>query len=409
MALVACALTLASALPARAALGPAEVVPTGPGRPRLLLAPRAGEVAALRVTFAVGSVDDGTSPGLTRLSQYALLEANQRIAPAELAREVWAADGRLEVATGQRTCAFTLVASRRDFSRLVHQILPALLAPRLDPSRLPAATERAVLDVAGGSDDLVPVLTALAARDRAYRTHPPHGVRRVLESIDLADVAAHVQGHLTPANAEVVVTGAFDRAEVIRLVRSFRGGVPTPGEPVALELPFRDRRRAQREVHLLAWPLPLATARDAAAARVLAALLEAELWRQVREAGFAYSFDVQLVRSSWLDALVVALPAHSAGQGDLGSMVRDLVERVRAGKLDDEALPRARTTALAALETVDGSPSALAAALAAGGTRWHGPQVAAAVAALDRADLVAMVGPWLDPQRSMYVYLGPQP
>ncbi|HEY6098193.1 MAG TPA: hypothetical protein VIW03_02105, partial [Anaeromyxobacter sp.] len=63
-----------------AAAGPFSVEPVrlAAGRPQLVLAPRDGERAALLVRFRAGAVDDGRTPGLTRIAQHVLVEANQR-------------------------------------------------------------------------------------------------------------------------------------------------------------------------------------------------------------------------------------------------------------------------------------------------------------------------------------------
>lgn len=385
------------------ALRPVEIVAAGPGRPRILLAPRPGEVAALRVTFTVGSMDDGSSPGLTRLAQYALLEANRRVASGALAREVWAAAGRLEVVTGHRTCAFTLVASRRDFGPLLRRLLPALFAPQLDAARLPAAVARAALDV-GQDRDLVTVLAGLGAEARDWRAHPPHGRRPVLESIEAEDVEAHLARGFTPARAEVVVAGAFDRSEVLALLRPYRGGTPAPLPRLTLE-PGYHQREAARETHLLAYSLRLPGAREAAAARVLAALLDGALWREMREAGFAYSFDVEVVRSPWLDALTVVVPGQAGDGRSLGDTLDAILERIATGGFTDDQLQQARETALAELAATDAAPERLAEALAGGGTGWHGPAVAEAIAALDRAALLGPAREWL--QHPLALHVGP--
>jgi predicted Zn-dependent peptidase len=394
--------------PARADLGPVEVMASSGGTPRLLLAPRPGEVAVLRISFPVGSVDDRSSPGLTRLAQHALLEANRQVDPDQLFRDVWAADGELEITTGQRSCAFTLVAGRREFASLATRLAQALLSPRLDPARFDTATARAVLDV-GNDDDLFSLGTALAARDRAYRTHPPHGLRRILESLDLEEVADHVRRNFTPAAAEVVVAGALDRKLMIRLFRSFHGGEAARGPRVELELPSTARIEAEREVHVLAYPILLARPRDAAAARLAAALLDDALWHEVREAGLGYSFEVRIVRSTWLDAVVLVVPAEAGDHADLGGLLRGVVERARVGRFTDEELDHARAVALAALAREDADPAALSAALASGGTAWHGAEVASALGTLDRAGLLATAGRWLDGSRSIDLYEGPRP
>jgi hypothetical protein len=159
-----------------------------------------------------------------------------------------------------------------------------------------------------------------------------------------------------------------------------------------------------REQHLLAHPVSLARPQEAAAARVAVELLRGALWRTFREAGHSYAFDVDLLRSSWLDALAVVLPARDLlGGVELGPRLRAEVARVRSLDLPDAELEHARAAALAELARADREPEALAEALATSGTSWHGPAVAEALRALDRPALKAALGPWLASDASAYV------
>jgi predicted Zn-dependent peptidase len=403
---------LALALCATAARGAplgVEALPAPSGRPRILLAVRAGPSATLRLSFAAGSADDGESPGLAHLAQHALVSANARLDEEDFHRALWGAGASLQLEVGQRETTFTLSAPRRDLVPLARRLLPALLAPRLTAARLPVAAARAVLDLGSEDGGLLGLLAGLAARDRRQAS-PPAGARAVLESLDLPDVLAFVERHFTPGNATVVVAGAFERAEVVALLAGWRGGQRAPIGRLDLELPTSRRLVGQRELHLLAHPVRLESARDVAAVRVASQLLEGALWRDFREAGFGYSFQVEVLRSDWLDALAIVLPAHDAGGGDdLGPRLRAAVAGLRDGTFAPAELERGRSAALAALEREDRTPEALAQALASGGTRWHGPEVAAALRALDREGLLTAIRGWLDPASSVYLYLGTAP
>jgi predicted Zn-dependent peptidase len=385
-----------------------EVLPPEPGRPRVLLARRPGPLATISISFAAGAADDGGSPGLTRLAQHALLSANQRVSWDELVLSAWTAGARLSVDTGQRTATFTLTSAAAEFLPLARQLATAVLAPRLVPARFRDAIARAVLDVGSGDAGLAGLVTAVAATDDAFR-RPPHGQRGVLESLDLAEVADHVRRHLCPANATVVVTGAFSRGEVVRLLAPFRGGDPRPPGRIALRLPATERREGEREVNVIGFPLELPRAADAAAARVAVELVHAALWEDFRNSGIGYSFEASVERIPGLDVLVVALPAHDLVEGDLGERLRAVLQRVREGRFSDADLEAARSAAIADLLSVDSRPDALAPALAGGGASWHGAATALALRSLDRAGVVAALRGWLDPARSVHLYVGPHP
>jgi predicted Zn-dependent peptidase len=407
----AVAAALALALPSAAlAAFEVEVIEAGPDQPRLVLARRPGEVATLAVVFSAGGVDDGARSGLTRLAQRALLEANRKLAWEPFVIALHAAHAELEVDTGLRECAFTLTAHRKDFGALARQLAEALLAPRFDPALLPRALARALHDgrEPGHGTGLLTEVASTAIDDARYKNQPL-GDREQLEMFGADEVAAHLRGPLAPARATVVATGAYDRDELLRLLRRYRGGAAAAPERPALSVPVAARFRSAREAHVMAFPVRLAGAREAAGLRVLAGLVEQELWRGFRRMGVAYSFTVAPVVSPWLDLLLVVLPAQDGSAIALDGALREAVERVRAGGFDDETLGREKAAALAALRAADADPPALAAALAAGGPGWHGAPVAAALEGLDRAAVQQLAKAWLDPGRAVSLDFSPRP
>lgn len=344
-------------------------------------------------------MDDGDGrSGLTRVAQHALLAANGALDLEELTVALHAAGARLSVATGQREAAFSLTANARDFPGLAATLSRAVLAPRFDRRRFPAAVERALHDVRepGRGSDLVATLAALIVEDLRYRNEP-FGDREQIELLEPREVQEVLAGRLSAANATVVVTGAFDPAAVAPALRGFRGGTrpaAPPATPVAA--PLAARSPTEQELYVVAVPLSPRTPRDAAASRALAALLEDVLWRSLREPGIAYTFAVAPVRSSWLDLLLVVVPAP-ARSVDLRGTLDPALESVRAGAFDDAAFATARSAALARLRRADADPEALAGELLAGGPSWHGPEVEAALRDLSRAAFQEAAGPWLAP------------
>lgn len=392
---LAAALTLLTLPGAARAAYEVEVIESGADRPRLLLAQRPGETATLVLRFEVGAVDDGGLSGLTRLSQHALLAANQRLDLPAFLLDVHAAAATLAVETGVRSCQFVLTAHRDAFWPLARRLIEAVLAPRLLPAALARASGRAIHDATPDRTDdaLAALVAATALPDGRYRNRP-EGDRQVLETLGPDDVAEHVRRRLAPADATVILAGAFRREEALPVLRRLRGGEADPVERPALSVPVRSSFRSGREVNVAAYPLSLRGPADGAAARLVAALLEEELWRTFRDAGAGSSFLVAVVPAPWLDLLVVALPATDPSRLDLRPHLRAAVERIRAGRLDPAALERGRGAALAALRREDEASEPLGRALAAGGSGWHGPAVAAA---LEAGAAPGAAGAWLDP------------
>lgn len=387
-----------------------EIFPPEAGRPRIVLARRPGKLATMRVVFAAGAVEDGGRRGLTRLTQHALLASNRQVDYEELRLATHAAAGRLDLETDLRESAFTLSADWRDFPSLARILAGAVLAPRLDARRLPQARARALLDgrVSGRGTGFPTLLASLVVEDGRY-LNEPFGDGDSLETLTLSDIQDHLTRHFAPANATVVVTGRFDRDEMLRFLRRFRGGLGVASQRPGVNLPARVRRRAASETYLMGYPMRLEAPRDAAAGRVAVAMVEAELWTRFREAGVAYDFEVFPLRAPWIDMLLVVLPAHDPSSLDLSSYLQDTIERVRAGTFTDAQLERARSAALAQLEADDRDPEALARTLSNGGLAWHGKLVVDELRTTDRRGFTAAIAALLAADRSLFAYFGPTP
>jgi hypothetical protein len=406
---IATAVTLAvvlGATPAAAAPFRVEELPAGGARPRVLLAPREGTTATLAIRFAVGSADDGDGlSGLTRVAQHALLAANAALDAEAFTIALHAAGARLSVSTGLRECAFVLTAPSRDFPALAGRLASAVLAPRLDRRRFRGAVERALHDVRepGRGGDLVTFVTATIVDDLRYQNEP-FGDRGQIEQIEPEDVAEALAGPLSPANATVVVAGAFDRSAVVPALARFRGGERSPPAAAAAPSPLTTRNPTGQELLVVAVPVTGRGPRESAAVRTLATLVEDLLWRDLRGAGTAYALAVAPVRTPPLDVLLVVVPAPASAE-DARRSVAQVLDAVRVGRFDGAALARARATALARLRRDDARPEALAAALLSGGTAWHGPAVEVALAELARGPFLELVGPWLVPEARAAVEL----
>lgn len=387
------AAALAAALAATLAAAPSpftvEAHPSSRRHPQLVLAPREGNRAALVVRFAAGAVEDGLVPGLTRVAQRALVEANQRHRYEALVRDLFAADGTLAIETGIREATFVLEADRRDFDRLAGILLDLVLSPRLDAELFKRARERAMNDEreSTGREDWLSLITPKVIDEASYG-NAPYGELESLERIRLAQVEEHLARALSPANATVVAAGAFDARALRARVARYEGApfrrLPDP----QLSTPFSLMLPARREIYLLAFRTRFDTPARTAAARVAAAILEERVHHGFREKGVGYSELVVPEHRSWVDLFLFVLPAHDPSSLPLGALLEDEVDRVRAGKFSDAELDRNRAWALAALRRVDGEPAALARELADGADpAWWGPEVAAHVEAMDRAAL----------------------
>jgi predicted Zn-dependent peptidase len=377
--------------------------------PLVVLAPRESDQATLLVRFHTGAVDDGVTPGLTRLAQRALVDASRRTPAPALARALFAGAAHLEISTDLRHCQFELTAGRADFEHLAALLLPMLLAPELDARALPGARDRARHDQRenrGG--DLLGLVARVAVEEPGYR-NPIHGTEAGLEGIGTARLREYLAGPLSPANATVVVTGGFEPARVRALLAGLSGGVAPPARAVALVSPFSLQVPARSEVYLVGYRAGFSRAEDAAVARLAGTLLEEKIHRALRQRGLGYSELVVPIHAGWLDLFLVLLPAHDPAAAPLGGYVEEHLDELQRGAFTDDDLERNRAALLAGLEATDRSPPALAQELADGrGGDWYGPALVAGLRQLDRAAFLRALPRLLDPAGVVRILYSPQ-
>jgi predicted Zn-dependent peptidase len=380
-----------------------------PRHPRVVLAPRAGPQATIAIHFHSGSVQDGTSSGLTRVSQYAMLVANRSGSYRSLMLDCFGAGASLEIQTGLRESAFVLTAPQRDFERLARELASMVLAPVLLPARFNEAVERTLHDARepGHGRDLVSIIAAKVLDDPRYQ-NDPYGERGAIERISTEEVRAQLQGPLSPANATVVVTGDFVPESVRRWLHKLQGGRAQPQSRADLSTPFGVQVPATQEIFILAYKSSFQTAQQSAAARVLASMIEERVDRVFRDRGVGYSQWIIPFHSPWLDLMVIGLPAHQASDRPLGPDLEDQVIDVREGSFKDDELERNRAHVLAELDEIDRSAPLLAEALGVGEGEWFGPQVVDQVRSLSRQGVLDAAKQIFSEQASVRIFYSPK-
>ncbi|TSC25201.1 pitrilysin family protein [Corallococcus sp. Z5C101001] len=382
-----------------------------PEHARLVLAPRAGTGrATLQVLFSVGRFDEGGMPGLTLACQHVMLEANRRGRYDALVRELFGANATLTLSTGLRQSGFTLSAPREDFGRLAERVLTLVLAPQLDAARLEDALERTGQDpsLTVADDFLESVLAQVLSPEPRFKAPVPSNAQAV-QSFSDHDVQAYMAGPLSPRNAVVIAAGDFDPEALRRTVARFKGGSPSAVTRLQPQLPVTLKLPAMSDINLLAYPIELNDARQAASARVVGVLLGQRMEQRFRRLGVGYAQDASVLLTPWLDQLVLTLPARDPSALDLGPFMLEEVRAVREGRVGAEELALARAEVLARLRADDRSPAEVAQALAASvhAPAWYSPEVEAALAALTPESLAQTVGGWLGEDRRIHLLFTP--
>lgn len=385
-----------------------ETSRASPNHPLLVLAPREAKRSTLTIVFNVGAADDGMVNGLTRISQHALLHANARGSYDSLSTALYGAAASLEMRTGLHESRFTLTASPEDFDALARTLLTTVLSPKLDPRRYEAALERADNDAQPLDPDVwLELLLVRAMLEEETRYKDPHlGSLSDAQGMPLNAVREHISKVMAPCNATVIATGRFDAKALRKLVSGFSGGTVLERKRPTFKLPYKRRTPASREVQVLAYPIRIQTPRDAAAARVLATLLEERLFQRFRNAGVGYSFASEPVFTASLDALALILPAAERSGIDLGPFLREEVRAVSEGQLEPGAFERHQKANLIRLRLADREPLEVAEALRTARERpaWYGPELPAALESLTPEALRDVASAWLREESSIQIH-----
>lgn len=378
-----------------------------PGHPRVILAPRPTADAALVIRFSAGAVDDGALAGLTHFAQHALLAASAWEPWQRLAMDLDRVGATLSVTTGATESSIVLEAPAPELDALAERVLRMSLTPRVATDALPVARARAIGVPSGATDALVSVLAAAAVPQPGFSSDPL-GRADTIREIEPAELQAHLQGPMAPANATVVVAGRFDRRRVEALLARARSAPIEQALGGDTARPGVHEVDAALDVHLLAYPVPLGTAERAAVAHLAAAVIEERLVRRMRGAGLAYEIDTELVQRPWLDFLLVVAPFGSSPGRDVASWITGEIGALGRAPLTGRELERNQRHVLWELQRLNTRPAELARALAEGaGAPWIGPDVVRELGRITPERFHAAVAPWVGPSKTVHVILAP--
>jgi predicted Zn-dependent peptidase len=377
-----------------------------PGGVRATLSPRPGARAALRVEFAIDPSHEGEEAALDRLALHALLFASAHEVEGwhdELER----VGGAISIEHTSTSMALTLSAPAPEFTRLARRWLRVVLTPRLDDRRLPIARRRALADHVDADTDAEPAKRVAAlVLDRYGFAAQGEAAAEIYGHFSATDVRQRL-AVFAPANARVVVAGAFDVDALSDALVSYRGGVARPPAKLGRALSGTYRAHGLRSLHLVAYPLTLTTPTEVAEAAVFAALLEERLFHQLRDEGQAYVVGVEAVRDGWQDLLVVQVPLGPEASASLAGALTVALGRVARQPVEASELERSQRFVLDALRAADADPERRVRSALLGGPPGFVAELTDAVLRVEAAALPERVGTWIEPSRAIHVELDP--
>lgn len=306
------------------------------GLPEMTLIPTESESVAMLVTFGTGYGDDFGLTGLSAQAQTSLTQANAAFPLQKWTELAFAGDVHFRCSLGRYQTHFVLSAPRAEFPAAARMLLPALLAPRLDRALFQALKGRAspLGSVESDSELLVQLLEPLVLEGAKpqQRLEPAW--------LELSRIQQHLDEFITPANATVTVIGGFDPAELLPLLSRHAQGTRRVVRRAATRNDVDAKFPAERSVHLIGYPLPELTALQAAAVRVIDAMMYETLTIALRERGLAYSIFVEPNLTPWFNGVLLTVPAFEISGSDLEPFLVEQIGRVVHQRLSPETLQR---------------------------------------------------------------------
>ncbi len=353
----------------------------------------ASATVSVQVWYHVGSKDDppGRS-GFAHLFEHLMFKSTRHLANEQFDRLTEDVGGENNAFTGDDVTGFHSVVPAEQLETLLWAEAERMSNLNVDEASF--RSERAVVEAEFRERILGTPYGRFfhAMAPAAYRQHPYRrpGIGRIeeLEAATLDDVRAFHRHYYRPDNATLVVAGGFDPQQLSRWVDRYFGRIERPAAPVprieADEPPWTADRRvlsAGSRVPLpavaLIWLAPSLRHPDAAALRVVAALLSAGESSRLNQ---ALVYRRQLASQAGFDADLRVGPgllvAYAIGAGEqplsaLGAALNGAVRRLarRAPPLAELAKAKMLllTRAVAARQTPAGQAGALADAATLGG------------------------------------------
>jgi predicted Zn-dependent peptidase len=217
-------------------------------------------------------------------------------------------------------------------------LLPALLAPKVDATQFQALKGRAspLGALANEAEFLVQWLEPLVLDG----VNPQPHIKPAW--VEFSRMKAYLDEFISPANATVTIVGGFDPVAVLPLLTHHAGGARRSIRRVATRNDVNAKVPAERSVHIIGYPLPELTAEQAAAMRVINAMLYEALTISLRERGLAYSVAVEPDLTPWFNGVLLIVPAFDLSGSDLEPFLAEQIGRVVHQRLTPDTLQRFR-------------------------------------------------------------------
>jgi len=270
--------------PSPALAGPARyVLPNGV--PVIIEEHRASDVVALQLWVQAGARDEAANElGLAHYLEHMLFKGTPTRPAGFVEREVEGAGGRINAGTSWDYTFYHTVLPARQAVAGIEMLVDVGVNASLEASLLEAEKQVVLEEMRLNEDNprrfLVRELFSGAFGGHPYG-RPIIGTSEVISALSRETLVSFYRRHYMPEMLTLVVVGAVEPAEVLRVARATLGMVPRGGGkrlPISAPPPARRVRqetsRSTAQAHLgLAWPAARLDHADTPALDVLASIL----------------------------------------------------------------------------------------------------------------------------------------
>jgi zinc protease len=401
-----------------------EVLPNGL---TLLAQPVPGATAVATLCHVRTGFFDEPDPlaGVSHVLEHMLFKGTPTRGVGEIAREMKAAGGYLNAATGYDHTSYYAVLPPESLGTALDLQADALRRSRIDPEELQREL-RVIIEEAKRKLDAP---SAVAGETLHALLFDQHRIRRwrigteaQLAALSHADVLGYYRSRYVPSRTVVALAGALDPDRALALARESFGGWeaaaptvdPSPAEPLRREVRARTLRGDVRQAELaVGWRAVPALHSDAAgldlAVLILSAGRASWLYRGLRASGLVNSITAAHFTPTEVGVFSLHADLDPRQLNGALAVTGECLARLREAGPSDAELARVRvllrTRWARRLQTAEGRAGALAAAEALGGVEILEREFERLLA-VDAAEVRRVASEWLRPDAvAAVVYL----
>jgi zinc protease len=387
---------------------------------------------AVQIWYGVGDKNDPPGrAGMAHLLEHLMFKGSRGMPPEFIDRLTDDVGGENDASTDEDSTEYDEVVPANYLERLLWAEAQRMTS--LDVSASDFAAERAVVEqellqdeVSDPYSRLFDLAAPRASIETAAYRRSVGGSLAEIEAATPAEVAAFHTRYYRPDNASLVVVGDFNQAQLDRWIDTYFGAAARPSSPVPRAAPDGHVRRAHRVVDgyapeapspalLLTYPGPAAASPDAAALKVLDAVLTLDQTSRVtadlvsrRKLASGILSEVELWRQDGRIEVGATLePGVSMRRGE--AALRAELGRLRSYGVSKDEVLTAKRQLLAELlrdrQTIDGIASAIGEAAVLEGDAGRVNSDVKALAAVTAADVRRVANAYLvDARRTTIRY-----